>query len=75
METQVVDATEYRNVSLSLLNESRTNPRHTFEEAVLKEPAVSIRNQGDTDAITAKVRQEFAARDKAKKAPQPFARR
>jgi ParB family transcriptional regulator, chromosome partitioning protein len=46
METQVINATEYRNVPLSLLNESRTNPRHTFEETALKELASSIRSQG-----------------------------
>ncbi|WP_260705676.1 ParB/RepB/Spo0J family partition protein [Edaphobacter flagellatus] len=46
METQVIDATEYRNVSLSLLNESKTNPRRTFEETALKELADSIRTQG-----------------------------
>ena len=46
METQVINATEYRNVSLSLLSESKTNPRRTFEEIALKELAESIRTQG-----------------------------
>lgn len=46
METQVINATEYRNVSLALLNESKTNPRRTFEEIALKELAESIRTQG-----------------------------
>jgi len=46
METQVTNATEYRNVSLALLNESKTNPRRTFEESALKELAESIRSQG-----------------------------
>ncbi|MGA7521501.1 MAG: ParB/RepB/Spo0J family partition protein [Acidobacteriaceae bacterium] len=46
MEPQVVNATEYRNVSLSLLNVSKTNPRRTFEDAALKELAESIRAQG-----------------------------
>lgn len=46
MEAQVIQATEYRNVSLSLLNESKTNPRRTFEEVALKELAESIRTQG-----------------------------
>jgi ParB family chromosome partitioning protein len=46
METQVIQATEYRNVSLALLNESKTNPRRTFEETALKELADSIRTQG-----------------------------
>jgi ParB family transcriptional regulator, chromosome partitioning protein len=46
METTVINATEYRNVSLSLLNESKTNPRRTFEATALKELAESIRSQG-----------------------------
>ena len=46
METQIVNATQYRNVSLALLNESKTNPRRTFEETALKELAESIRTQG-----------------------------
>ncbi|MDE1155330.1 MAG: ParB/RepB/Spo0J family partition protein [Acidobacteriaceae bacterium] len=46
MQTQVSNATEYRNVSLSLLNESTTNPRRTFEERALQELAESIRTQG-----------------------------
>src|SRR5271156_7127510 len=46
METQIVNATEYRNVSLALLSESKTNPRRTFEEVALKELASSIRTQG-----------------------------
>ena len=46
MEAQVINTTEYRNVSLSLLNESKTNPRRTFEELALKELAESIRAQG-----------------------------
>ncbi len=36
METQVFNAAEYRNVSLALLNESKTNPRRTFEETALR---------------------------------------
>ncbi len=46
METQVINATEYRNVSLTLLSESKTNPRRIFEDAALKELAESIRTQG-----------------------------
>ena len=36
METQIVNATEYRNVSLAQLSESKTNPRRTFEETCLE---------------------------------------
>ena len=46
METQIVHATEYRNVPLSVLNESKTNPRRTFEPVALQELAASIRTQG-----------------------------
>lgn len=46
METQISNATEYRNVSLSLLQESTTNPRRIFEDAALKELAETIRSQG-----------------------------
>ena len=38
--------TEYRNLPLGLLAESKTNPRRIFEETALKELAESIRNQG-----------------------------
>ena len=37
METTILNAIEYRNVSLSLLNESKTNPRRIFVDAALKE--------------------------------------
>ena len=46
MQTQVVNATEYRDISLSLLNVSKTNPRRMFDEVALKELAESIRSQG-----------------------------
>ena len=46
MQTQIVNATEYRNVPLSVLNESKTNPRRTFEPVALQELAASIRTQG-----------------------------
>ena len=46
METTVINATEYRSVSLSLLSESKTNPRRIFEDAALKELSESIRAQG-----------------------------
>jgi len=39
-------ATEYRNVPLTALEESKTNPRRVFDEAALKELAESIRSQG-----------------------------
>jgi ParB family chromosome partitioning protein len=46
METTVINASEYRDLPLSQLNESKTNPRRVFEESALKELAESIRSQG-----------------------------
>src|SRR5271168_4963379 len=39
-------AVEYRNLPLSILTESKTNPRRIFDDAALKELAESIRSQG-----------------------------
>ena len=39
-------ATEYRDLPLAVLTESRTNPRRIFEDDALKELAESIRTQG-----------------------------
>jgi ParB family chromosome partitioning protein len=38
--------TEYRDLPLSILSESKTNPRRFFEDSALKELAASIRSQG-----------------------------
>lgn len=46
MTTTVINATEYRDIPLSQLNESKTNPRRVFDDAALKELAASIRSQG-----------------------------
>uniref|UniRef100_E6PZT6 ParB-like N-terminal domain-containing protein n=1 Tax=mine drainage metagenome TaxID=410659 RepID=E6PZT6_9ZZZZ len=46
MSTQYIAATEYRNLPLAVLTESKTNPRRIFEDAALKELADSIRSQG-----------------------------
>jgi len=46
METTVINASEYRDLPLSQLNESKTNPRRVFEVSALKELAASIRSQG-----------------------------
>ena len=46
MNTTIANATEYRNLPLALLTESKTNPRRTFEDDSLKELAESIRTQG-----------------------------
>ena len=45
MSTSIV-ATEYRNLPLAVLTESKTNPRRIFEDEALKELAASIRSQG-----------------------------
>ena len=41
-----ITATEYRNLPLTVLTESKTNPRRIFEDSTLKELADSIRSQG-----------------------------
>jgi ParB family chromosome partitioning protein len=46
METTVINATEYRELPLVLLNESKTNPRRVFDDVSLRELAASIRSQG-----------------------------
>ena len=38
--------TEYRDLPLSFLTESKTNPRRFFEDSALNELAASIRSQG-----------------------------
>ena len=46
MSNTVTRAAEYRDLPLSLLTESTTNPRRIFEDDALKELAESIRTQG-----------------------------
>jgi len=46
MEQTVINATEYRELPLALLNESKTNPRRVFDDISLRELAASIRSQG-----------------------------
>ena len=46
MSIENTAATEYRNLPLALLSESKTNPRRIFEDEALKELAESIRTQG-----------------------------
>ena len=46
MNTTIVNATEYRDLPLTLLTESPTNPRRIFEESALKELAETVRDKG-----------------------------
>jgi ParB family chromosome partitioning protein len=46
MNTTIVNTNEYRDLPLSLLSESTTNPRRQFDAASLKELAETIRTQG-----------------------------
>lgn len=46
MNTAIVNATEYRDLPLTLLTESPTNPRRIFEESALKELAETVRDKG-----------------------------
>ena len=45
METTVINATEYRDLPLSLLTESKTNPRHVFDLTALNELAAFVRRE------------------------------
>ena len=42
MNTAINNATEYRNLPLAMLTESKTNPRRTFEDDSLKELAAFV---------------------------------
>src|ERR1700722_14993355 len=46
MNTTIVNATEYRDLPLTLLTESPTNPRRIYEESALKELAETVRDKG-----------------------------
>jgi ParB family chromosome partitioning protein len=46
METTINNATEYRDLPLAMLTESKTNPRRVFEENSLKELAETVRTKG-----------------------------
>jgi ParB family chromosome partitioning protein len=46
MNTTIVNVTEYRDLPLTMLTESTTNPRRIFEESALKELAETVRDKG-----------------------------
>lgn len=46
MNTTVINSTEYRNLPLALLTESKTNPRRSFEHNALHELAKTIQVHG-----------------------------
>jgi len=46
MTTAIETPSEYRDLPLAVLVESKTTPRRVFEDAALKELASSIRTQG-----------------------------
>jgi len=46
MNTTVSNATEYRNLPLASLTESKTNPRRSFEQTALQELAKTIQVHG-----------------------------
>jgi ParB/RepB/Spo0J family partition protein len=46
MTTSTNNVSEYRDLPLNVLIESKTNPRRIFEDAALRELAESIRVQG-----------------------------
>src|ERR1700744_1925367 len=54
METQVINATEHRDLPLSMLFESPSNPRRNFDENFLKGMAASMRVQGVLQRLLAR---------------------
>jgi len=59
MNTQVANGNEYRDLPLSLLSESATNPRRQFDEASLKELAETIRTQGVLSPLLVRPKDEI----------------
>ena len=66
METTVINATEYRELPLALLNESKTNPRRVFDEVSLRELAASIRSQGVLVALACPATHRKRLRDRGR---------
>ena len=60
MNTQLANTNEYRDLPLSLLSESSTNPRRHFEENSLKELADTIRSQGVLSPLLVRPRDEVS---------------
>jgi ParB family chromosome partitioning protein len=58
METQVINATEHRDLPLSMLFESPSNPRRNFDENFLKGMAASMRVQGVLQRLLARPREK-----------------
>jgi ParB family transcriptional regulator, chromosome partitioning protein len=59
MNTQVANANEYRDLPLSLLLESTTNPRRQFDDSSLKELAETIRTQGVLSPLLVRPKDEI----------------
>jgi ParB family chromosome partitioning protein len=58
METQVINATEHRDLPLSMLCESPSNPRRAFDENFLKGMAASMRVQGVLQRLLARPKEK-----------------
>ena len=58
METQIVNATEHRDLPLSMLFESPSNPRRNFDENFLKGMAASMRVQGVLQRLLARPKEK-----------------
>ena len=58
METQVINATEHRDLPLSMLFESPSNPRRNFDENFLKGMAASMRVQGVLQRLLARPKEK-----------------
>jgi len=58
--TAITNATEYRNLPLSMLTESATNPRQHFEEKAMSEMAESIRTHGVLSPLLVRPKDEHS---------------
>jgi ParB family chromosome partitioning protein len=58
METQEINATEHRDLPLSMLFESPSNPRRNFNENFLKGMAESMRVQGVLQRLLARPKEK-----------------
>ena len=68
MNTTIANATEYRNLPLAMLTESKTNPRRIFEDDALKELAETIRDQGVLSPLLVRPLTEQRLRDRLRSA-------
>ena len=68
METTVINATEYRDLPLSQLNESKTNPRRVFDDAALQRTRTQHPQPGRAFALAGSATHRERLRDRSRSA-------